>query len=391
MEEKFVLKALMIFVGFIVIINSFSPSLASPQVIQYNDKIVGSVEDLPSSFSWRDVDGVDFTTPVKNQAPCPSCEAYAVVAALETMVQYKVDHPFNCDLSEMHLFLCSGGTCKWGVRLQNCTRYLQEYGVPDEGCFPDPHRTWDTPCNETLPGWENRTVKIENWGWIDIDIDVIKHALIEYGPLVICALVRTDFMLYKGGIYKNRWGRIKGGHVITIVGYNDTQRYWLIKNSWGTSWGEDGWIRVSYDAQKSYRPFFYGFYGGTGILYMDGVYGNLQPDVPKVDIKSPRRNRMYFDDFSWEKSILRKLFIKREEAIIIKGTTVKLDASNDTRNVEVYIDKKLIHNITSPPFQLYLTSENYDVHELKVIAYNNNNNASMDIMDVITIPLKINT
>ena len=121
---------------------------------------------------------------------------------------------------------------------------------------------------------------------------------------------------------------------------------------------------------------------------MDGVYGNLQPDAPKIRIEWPRGNRMYFNNFTWEKSILRKFFIKRGEAIIIKGTTIKLDASNTTRNVEVYIDKKLIHNITSSPFQWCLTCEDYDVHELKVIAYNSNNTASMDIRDIITIPLR---
>lgn len=390
MGKKSLLKTIIIFVGLLVLINSISPSLVSQQAIQYNDKTTESTLDLPPSFSWRDVDGVDFTTPIKSQIPCPSCEAYGVIAALETMVQYKVGYPFDCDLSEMHLFFWSGGTCRWGVYLQNCTRYLQEYGVPDEGCFPDPHRSWDTPCNESLPGWENRTVKIEDWGWVEVNEDAIKHALIEYGPLVICVLVYNDFLKYKRGIYWNLWGEIKGGHVISLFGYDDNKRYWLIKNSWGTSWGEDGWIRVSYDAHRPNRPFFKGFYGGTGILYMVGVYGNLQPDVPKVYIERPRGGRMYFKDFSWEKSFLRKFVIKRGEAIIIKGTTVKLDTSNDTRNVEVYIDKKLVYNITSPPFDWYLSCENYGVHELRVIAYNNNNNASMDIRDVITIPLKLN-
>jgi C1A family cysteine protease len=61
--------------------------------------------DLPVSFDWRDVNGIDYVTPVKNQAPAPTCEAYGLVAALETMVQYKAGYPFGCDLSEAHLFL----------------------------------------------------------------------------------------------------------------------------------------------------------------------------------------------------------------------------------------------------------------------------------------------
>jgi hypothetical protein len=388
MMNQRILNFLILGIGCIILLNSLSLSGAHSEDIFSNDK--KSITALPPSFNWCDIDGINYTTPIKNQAPCPSCEAYAVVATLETLVQYEVGYPFGCDLSEMHLFLHSGGTCQWGVRLLNCTQYLHDYGVPDEGCFPDPRRDWDTPLNETLSGWENRTVKIKNWGWVDVDIDTIKQALIDYGPLIICVIVRTDFMWYKGGIYRNLWGKIEGGHVVTIVGYDDSQNCWLIKNSWGTEWGENGWMRVSYNAHKSYRQFFYGFYGGTGILYIDGVYGNFQPDVPKIHIENPKWNRLYFDSFTWKKSFLRKFFIKSTEAIIIKGTTVQLDVSNDTEYVEVYVDNKLIHSITEPPFEWCLICEDYDVHELKFIAYNKNN-ASKDIQDVITIPLKANT
>ncbi|MEM1514173.1 MAG: hypothetical protein QXW78_02775 [Candidatus Thermoplasmatota archaeon] len=64
---------------------------------------------FPEKFSWRDIDGVDYTTPVKNQ-------------------EYKVG-PFGCDLSEAHLFFCSGGTCKWGVNVTNAANYVVNYGV----------------------------------------------------------------------------------------------------------------------------------------------------------------------------------------------------------------------------------------------------------------------
>ena len=166
MSKKLISKAVILIVGLLFLLNTCVCPLVSTQEIEYQDSLDESVNDLPSSFSWCDVDGVDFSTSIKNQAPCPSCETYALVAALETMVQYQVGYPFNCDLSEMHLFLCSGGTCDWGVNITKCMKYLKEYGVPDEGCFPDPGRSWDTPCNVTLPGWENRTVKIKNWDWM---------------------------------------------------------------------------------------------------------------------------------------------------------------------------------------------------------------------------------
>ena len=148
--------------------------------IQVQSNTVEHTSTLPSAFSWTNINGTDFTTSIKNQAPAPTCEAYALVAALDTLVQYKVGYPFDCDLSEAHLFFYSGGTCNWGVDVKDSANYLLEYGVPDEGCFPDPHRPQDSPF-ESLPGWENRTVKISEWGWIPNEENAIKQALIEHG------------------------------------------------------------------------------------------------------------------------------------------------------------------------------------------------------------------
>jgi len=97
---------------------------------------------LPSNFSWRDIDGVDFTTPIRNQAPFPSCETFAIVAAIETMVQYKVGYPFGCDLSEAHLYFFSGGNTDWGSFPENDTQFLKDYGVPDEACWPYPEENY---------------------------------------------------------------------------------------------------------------------------------------------------------------------------------------------------------------------------------------------------------
>jgi C1A family cysteine protease len=244
---------------------------------------------LPPYFSWRDVNGIDYTTPIKNQAPAPTCEAYALVAALETKMQYKLGKIYNPDLSEAHLFFYPGGSIKAGyVNIIDAANYLIEYGVPDEGCFPDPHRPYDFPF-ESLPGWENRTVKITEWGWVEHTPEAMKKALIEHGPLIVCMYFWRDFYYYRGGIYRHKWGRLAGGHVMAIVGYDDEQRCWIIKNSWGTGWGEDGWLRIDYDALKIAE-----WYGeGTGVMYIEGIYGNLMPDVPKIEIEQPEIYHTY--------------------------------------------------------------------------------------------------
>ncbi len=335
-------------------------------------------DELPPSFSWRDINGVDFTTPIRNQEPCPSCEAYALIAAVETLVQYKVGYPFGCDLSEMHLFFCSGGTCRWGVNVTHAANYLVNYGVPDEGCFPEMHRKYDMPCNYTLKGWENRSVKIKEWGWVNNDMDDIKKALIEHGPLVVCIFVWNDFMHYHGGIYRHRWGRLVGGHLITIVGYNDSQQCWICKNSWGTNWGENGWVRIAYNANM----FIKHCYGGTGVLYVDGVYGNLMPDVPKVYIEEPRRYHTYFMGYEFP-SIFGRVIFENGVPRIIGWTNVKVNTSN-TAKVEFYLDGKLMSVDSQPPFQWKMNA-GFGLHEIKVIAYAPNGNESMAGIDTFVI------
>ena len=58
--------------------------------------------------------------------------------------------------------------------------------------------------------------------------------------------VYKDFTHYKSGIYKHVDGNKLGGHAVTIVGYNDAEKYWLVRNSWGTHWGENGYFKIAY-------------------------------------------------------------------------------------------------------------------------------------------------
>lgn len=322
---------------------------------------------LPPSFSWRNIDGVDYVPPIKDQSPAPTCETYALCAALETIIQYQIGYPFGCDLSEIHLFFQSGGTCDWGVHITNATEYLVNIGVPDEGCCPDPHRPYDA-VYESLPGWEERTVKISNWGWVPDDVDSIKQALITYGPLSACILVRRDFTNYRGGIYRSGPWEVTAGHVVTIVGYDDTNQCWLIRNSWGETWGEDGYIRVAYDTHTENRPFFYPFYGGTGILYIEGVYGNLMPDVPRINIDCPQIFHTYI--FGVEiPTVLRRLNIfQRAAPRIIGNQRILVDASN-TEVVEFYLDGTLIHTDEEAPFGCMISATR-GLHTFEIYASN---------------------
>jgi hypothetical protein len=339
---------------------------------------IGTAHELfnvPSSFSWRDINGSDYTTPIKDQSPAPTCETFAFCAALETKMQYQLREIYNPDLSENHLFFYAGGSIqRGGVNLINAANYLINHGVPDEGCYPDPHRDFDYPF-ESLPGWENRTVKITEWGWVDHNLTCIKQALIQHGPLIICISVWEDFIWYLGGVYHHRWGPHVGGHVVTIVGYNDSQQCWIVKNSWGTKWGEDGWFRMSYDADMIAE-----WNGkGTGVMYIEGIYGNLQPDVPKVHTQTP----LYYHTYLFGREIptlLKKLPLQKAAPRILGPLTIQVTAEN-TNSVEFFIDDVSQSVDTEAPFSWQLQTTQ-GLHILKVKATNDNNNSSIDVIDI---------
>jgi len=335
---------------------------------------VGGRTDLPSTFNWRDINGTDYTTPIKDQSPAPTCEAYGLCAALETLMQYQEKELYNPDLSEAHLYFSAGGTVESGyVNLIDAANYLMEYGVPDEGSCPDPHRAFDSPI-KSISGWENRTVKIHGWGWVDQNISTMKSALIEHGPLVICISVWKDYFFYMGGVYKHRWGARVGGHVVTIVGYDDSKSCWIVKNSWGTKWGEKGWFRMAYDADM-----FADWYGpGTGVMYLDGVYGNLKPDVPKVTLETPMNYKTYLG--GWQlPTFLKKLPVEIAAARILGSFTVKVTAEN-TNSVEFYLDDVLQYRDDTAPFSWDLSASK-GLHTLEVKAINNED-TSLDIVDI---------
>ena len=334
--------------------------------------------ELPDYFNWRDINDTDFTTSIKTQGQCPSCEAYGLVAALETIVQYQVGYPFDCDLSEAHLFFYPGGTCEWGVNVSHAADYLVEYGVPDEGCFPDPLRSYNPPL-ESMPGWENRTVKISEWGWVENDEDAIKSALIKYGPLVICFPVYEDFMNYKRGVYQHRWGDRIGGHLVALVGYDDSKQCWIVKNSWGDQWGDHGWFKMRYDP----KMFINGCYGGTGILYVDGVYGNFMPDVPQIYIEKPRQRHTYFCNLEFLTLFKKVKFIRGDIPRIIGWTTVETLTKN-TDKVEFYLDGRLQRIDYKPPFDWKLRAP-LGLHTIETYAYDKKGNASKAITDIFVL------
>jgi hypothetical protein len=199
---------------------------------------------IPSmELDWRNYNNQNYITPVKNQGGCGSCVAFGAVAALEGNLKVGTNNPsWNPDLSEQHLFSCGGGKCALGWYLSAALNYLKVNGTPDEPCFP--YTGSDSLCSNTCSNWQSRAYKI-NWYWVSTSTDAIKAAL-KNGPLLARFDVYSDFFSYRSGIYRHTTGSLAGGHAIAIVGYGtyNGETYWIVKNSWGSSWGEAGYFRI---------------------------------------------------------------------------------------------------------------------------------------------------
>ena len=73
-----------------------------------------------------------------------------------------------------------------------------------------------------------------------------KSILAAKGPMVAGLAVYQDFYSYTSGVYRHTTGSLVGYHAVSVVGYDDNQRCWICKNSWGAGWGESGWFRIGY-------------------------------------------------------------------------------------------------------------------------------------------------
>ena len=228
----------------------------------------------PPTFDWRNVNGSDWTTPIRNQAGCGSCWAFSVMGVAEAAFNIYSDNPnMDLDLSEQHLVssCCTAGDCKggWPPWALDC---IQE-GISNETCFPYiasnssciPCEGWEANKYQTLEKIYIRGIKSE-----------IKWALQEYGPLSVLVDNGEDWFFYTGGVYEQVWtseGFRGVSHAVVLVGWDESRNAWICKNSYGVGWGLDG----------------YGYVHYNNLLHNNYVYGvtGIVPHTPPTPTPTP--------------------------------------------------------------------------------------------------------
>jgi len=209
-----------------------------------------ATRDLPAHYDWRDVDGDNFVTPVRYQGRCGSCVAFGCVAAVEAGIRIREDDPtLDVDLSEQHAFNCTFFSgCDMGSNASYVLSTIRSQGVVDEECFPymSGGTGFDYDCGDTCADAASRLFKIDDYSNVWMGTPAIKQALMDFGPLPATYSVYEDFKYYVHGVYEHTWGSYLGGHQILIVGWDDTDEAWIVKNSWSESFGEDGYFRIKW-------------------------------------------------------------------------------------------------------------------------------------------------
>ncbi|HPF71390.1 MAG TPA: C1 family peptidase, partial [Candidatus Krumholzibacteria bacterium] len=200
-------------------------------------------KDLPTNIDWRAAGGV---TPVKNQGTCGSCWAFAATAELESFV--KIYYGVETDLSEQQVVSCNpyGADCDGGWATA-AYFVFQNTGAVLENC--EPYLSASPPAAPCLQDSFHKYAWITGYDYIANDVTQIKAAL-QNGPVCTGIDASPEFEAYGGGCYDVPGQTIN--HLVLIVGYDDRAcggaGAWLIKNSWGSDFGEAGYIWVKYGA-----------------------------------------------------------------------------------------------------------------------------------------------
>jgi C1A family cysteine protease len=226
---------------------------------------------LPKNWDWRNVGGVSFVPPVQSQGNCGACYVFATVTSLESRLRIMTNNRDTTRFSKQFPLSCSfySEGCEGGYPFL-VGKFFSEFEIIPEECFPYAADPTKAKCNQACDYTKNpKKYTVSKYEYIGgyygatSEVDMMKE-LRGRGPIPGSIRVPVSFNYYKDGIFSNgnlnknnqklskmtqldravSWEKVE--HSVTIVGYGEEKgvKYWIIQNTWGDGWGENGYFRL---------------------------------------------------------------------------------------------------------------------------------------------------
>jgi cathepsin X len=223
---------------------------------------------LPIEWDWRDVNGINYLSPLRNQHQplgkhhilCGVCWGMASTSVMADRMNIKMKkNSLDNFLSVQNILDCSdAGSCDGGDDIQ-VYNYVMKNGVPAETC-----NVWTSESKECRKSMDCYTCHyngtcspIINYNRFFIESydmikgkDNIKYEIYRRGPISCSMEVTDNFDNYQSGIYSEYKDNIKPNHVVSIIGWGQEEgkEYWIVRNSWGVYFGMDGFFHITTDS-----------------------------------------------------------------------------------------------------------------------------------------------
>eukprot|EP01017_Pseudomicrothorax_dubius_P005307 TRINITY_DN1130_c0_g2_i1.p1 TRINITY_DN1130_c0_g2~~TRINITY_DN1130_c0_g2_i1.p1 ORF type:complete len:391 (+),score=144.64 TRINITY_DN1130_c0_g2_i1:96-1268(+) len=201
---------------------------------------------IPDRYNFRTT-RPNCVAPIVNQANCSSSYAIAATSALSDRLCLQSNGKVRTRLSAQHVLGCDKANfgCKGGS-VNQVFEFAKKEGIVDEKCVPyKPEEKNECP---TAAGSCTKERVVDYC--VTSTEEGIKREILKNGPVVAVLPVYRDFLVYKKGIYSLIEGtpRFQGGHIVKVIGWDideNDNRYWIIENSWGETWGINGFGHVA--------------------------------------------------------------------------------------------------------------------------------------------------
>ncbi len=334
--------------------------IPSPMYLHFKDRHersrLKSASELPTSYDLRTL---GLVTPVKNQGSGTfggNCVAFATIGAVES--GWLVRGAGEYDLSEQNIAACYGYLWGYGegANQEMATAYLTRFSGPVLES-QDPYNLQVHPCFSIY----EPAALVPEARWLPRDNNLIKQTIIDYGGLLCSVYIDNDGFDETTSSYVYK-GTESPNHAWLVVGWNDIKLTpggigaWIIKNSWGTNWMDDGYVYCSYDDTKIM----------SDVAYFPERWENEEIDtVYMYDYLGAISSIGYGDFVTY--GIAR--YVAPEEQLITKVGSF-INSEGTILDIEIWddFDGKVLSNILNSKYNIYIEFPGYYTFDLPTTA-----------------------